>query len=86
MTDYWLSKMFYDLQSAEMTQAWRKDRAAVMKDYPLKDEIRQAILHDDFATIAPHVNAYLLRFYGAICGMTDAEFIDSIQQQETGNG
>jgi hypothetical protein len=79
VTDYWLSKMFYDLQSAEMTQAWRADRSAVMKDYPLRDDMRQAVLNDDIAAIAPHVNAYLLRFYCAICGMTDAEFIDSLQ-------
>ena len=33
------------------------------------------MLDDDVATIAPRVNAYLLRFYFQIRGMPEPEFI-----------
>ena len=75
MTDYWLSKLFYDLLTPAMAARWRDERAAVLADYPLDPEMRRAVLEDDIAAMAPHVNAYLLRFYCGICGMKDEEFI-----------
>ncbi len=80
MTDYWLSKLFYDLQAPGTGARWRADRDSVLADYPLSPAMRQAVLKDDIAAIAPHVNAYLLRFYCAISGMTDEEFIARLRQ------
>jgi hypothetical protein len=76
MTDYWVSKLFFDLQQdGRLAAEFRTDMAAVIARYEIKPEIRKALLEDDVATIAPLVNAYLLRFYFQIRGMPEAEFI-----------
>jgi len=75
MTDYWLSKLFYDLQSPAAAARWREDRTAILDAYPLSPEMRRAVLDDDIAAMAPHVNAYLLRFYCLVCNMEDSDFI-----------
>jgi hypothetical protein len=76
MTDYWVSKLFFDLQQdGKLAAEFRTNMAAVIARYEIKPEIRKALLEDDVATIAPLVNAYLLRFYFQIRGMPEAEFI-----------
>ena len=76
MTDYWLSKLFYDLHhDTDLAKAYRADMAAVIGRYPIKPEVRNALMGDDVATLSPLVNAYLLRFYFQIRGMPEAEFI-----------
>ena len=76
MTDYWLSKMFFELhQDPELAKAYRANMAAVIDRYPIKPEVRNALMGDDVATLSPLVNAYLLRFYFQIRGMPEAEFI-----------
>jgi hypothetical protein len=76
MTDYWVSKLFFDLQQdGKLAAEFRTDMAAVIARYDIKPEIRKALLEDDVGTIAPLVNAYLLRFYFQIRGMPEAEFI-----------
>ena len=80
MRDYWLNKLFYDIQQPALAAEYKKDRDAVLARYPMAADLRQALLADDIATIAPHVNAYLLRFYYAICGMKDAEFIRPLNE------
>jgi hypothetical protein len=80
MTDYWLNKLFFDLQQPELAVQYKKDREAVLSRYPLSAELRCAVLADDLAALAPHGNAYLLRFYFAICGMKDAEFIGRLNE------
>ena len=49
--------------------------ASVIGRYDIKPDLRTALLADDVGTIAPLVNAYLLRFYFQIRGMPEAEFI-----------
>ena len=78
MTDYWLSKLFFDLQSQENTKRWREDRDAVLKDYPISEAMKHAVFSDDIAANAPHVNAYLLRFYFSISGMSDPELLERL--------
>src|SRR4029078_1645646 len=57
MTDYWLSKLVFDLQHDEKLAAeFRSDMAAVIGRYEIKPEIRKALLEDDVGTIAPRVN------------------------------
>ncbi len=75
MTDYWLNKLFFDLQQPAKASAFKTDMKAVLADYPMSPKLREAIIADDLATIAPAANAYLLRFYYAIRGVKDAEFI-----------
>jgi hypothetical protein len=76
MTDYWLSKMFFDLQQdPELAKAYRADMAAVIGRYPIKPDVRQALADDNVGKLAPLVNAYLLRFYFQVRGMPEAEFI-----------
>jgi hypothetical protein len=76
MTDYWVSKLFFDLQhDGKLAAEFRSDMAAVIARYEIKPEIRRALLEDDVGAVAPLVNAYLLRFYFQIRGMPESEFI-----------
>ena len=91
MTDYWLSKLFFDLQhDAKLAAEFRSDMAAVIGRYEIKPEIRKALLEDDVGTIAPRVNAYLLRFYFQIRGMPESEFMARLhalqQRKEAAHG
>ena len=78
MRDYWLSKFFYDVQSA--AAEYRADRAAFMARYPLKPAHKDAILADDVGALAQYVNPYLLRFYFSASGMKDDEFIRRLRE------
>jgi hypothetical protein len=76
MTDYWLSKLFYDLHNDQKLAAeYRAGMAAVLGRYELKPEVRKAVLEDDVGALAPLVNPYLLRFYFQVRGMPQPEFI-----------
>ncbi len=79
-TDYWLSKLFYDLQSTVAAAEYRADPAAVIARYPLDDDVKRALLDDDMRVLAPRVNAYLLRYYFGARGMSDATFIEKIRE------
>jgi Aromatic-ring-opening dioxygenase LigAB, LigA subunit len=86
MTDYWVSKLFFDLQQdPKLAAEYRADMAAVIGRYEIKPELRKALLEDDIGTIAPLVNAYLLRFYFAIRGMPEAEFIARLHALQAKN-
>lgn len=80
MTDYWLSKLFFDLQDRTLAAEYRADRAAVLARYPLKPDIRDAARTDDIAALAPLVNPYLLRYYFQVVGMPDQVFIRKIRE------
>lgn len=76
MTDYWLSKLFYDLHNdPKLAAEYRASMASVLGRYELKPEVRKALFEDDVGKLAPLVNAYLLRFYFQVRGMPQAEFI-----------
>lgn len=82
MTDYWLSKLFFDLQNPEAAAAYRADRAGALARYPLEPAVREAILAEDAAALAPLVNPYLLRYYFSAIRMPDAEFIRRLRGGE----
>ena len=85
MRDYWLSKLFFDLQTPSAAAEYRANREAVLARYPLKPEVRAAIAADDVAALTPRVNAYLLRFYFLVAGMSEEEFLKRIRSSaETG--
>jgi len=75
MRDYWLSKLCFDLLEPARATEYRQDREAVLKRYPLKPEVRAAVLDDDVAFLARLINPYLLRFYFSAVGMPDADLI-----------
>ncbi len=79
MSDYWLSKLFFDLQSPPAAAEYRADRHKVLARYPLKPELRDAALADNVEALAPHVNAYLLRYYFQAVGMPDPQFIGRLR-------
>ena len=79
MTDYWLSKLFFDLQSAPLAAEYRADRGKVLDRYPLKPEARAAVLADDVGALARRVNPYLLRYYFTVAGMSDEAFIGRLR-------
>ena len=80
MTDYWLSKLLFELQSTPPLMAeYKQDRKAVMARYRLSAEARAALLADDVSFIAPRVNPYLLRFYFSSTGMKDADLIAKLR-------
>jgi hypothetical protein len=80
MTDYWLSKMFFDLQSPAAVAEYRANRATVLDRYPLKPEVRAAVLADDVGALAQLVNPYLLRYYFTAAGMPDKIFIEKLRE------
>jgi len=80
MRDYWLNKLFFDIQQPAVAAEYKKDREAVLARYPMSPDLRRAVIEDDIAAIVPHVNAYLLRFYYAILGVNDAEFIRRLNE------
>ena len=61
-----------------MSAEFKKDRDAVLARYPMSAELRRAVVEDDIGALVPHTNAYLLRFYYAILGVKDAEFIERL--------
>ena len=79
MTDYWLSKLFFDLnQNPALAAEYRANMDTVLDRYAITPDIRTALHADDVAALAPGVNAYLLRFYFQIRGMPEAEFISRL--------
>ena len=75
MRDYWLGKLFFDLQSPAVAAEYRADRTKVLSRYPLEENVKAAIAVDDVPFLAQRVNAYLLRYYFFTIGMKDNEFI-----------
>ena len=75
MRDYWLSKMFFDLQSPALAAEFRANPDAVMGRYPLHPEVKQALKQNRVPFLAQRTNAYLLRYYFFAVGMKDDEFI-----------
>ncbi|HZE61141.1 MAG TPA: hypothetical protein VE085_11355 [Burkholderiales bacterium] len=75
MRDYWLSKLFFDLQSPAAAAEFRADRRAVLSRYPLEERVKQAIAEHDVPFLAARTNPYLLRYYFFAAGMKDDEFV-----------
>ncbi|HUZ75601.1 MAG TPA: hypothetical protein VMU87_21660 [Stellaceae bacterium] len=80
MTDYWLSKLFFDLQRGGLGAEYRADRGKVLERYPLKPEVKAALLRDDVAVLSRLVNPYLLRYYFSCIGTPDDVFIRSLRE------
>jgi len=79
MRDYWLSKLFFDLQNPALANEYRAGRGKVLDRYPLKAEVRAAVESDDVGTLSKLVNPYLLRFSSLMAGMPEDEFLRRIR-------
>jgi hypothetical protein len=77
--DYWLSKLFFDLQNPAAAEEYRAARGKVLDRYPLKPDVRAAVERDDVAYVARLVNPYLLRFYFHMSGMPEDDFVRKIR-------
>jgi hypothetical protein len=80
MRDYWLSKLFFDLQAPEAAKDFRADRDKVLARYPLKPDARRAVVEEDVPALAEWVNPYLLRFYFVAIGKPEAWFLERIRK------
>ena len=79
MTDYWLSKMFFDLQSPSAAAEYRTDPEKILSRYPVSNEVRDRVLAKDVAYLAKRTNPYLLRYFFFAVGMRDDEFIAKLR-------
>jgi hypothetical protein len=86
MTDYWLSKLCFDLQNPATAASYRADRERMLAGYAIAPELRAALDDDDVARLAPHVNAYLLRFYFTAIGMADDVFMRKLGEAGPARG
>ena len=75
MRDYWLSKLFFDLQSPAAAAEFRAGREKVLARYPLDERVKRAIAENDVPFLAARTNPYLLRYYFFATGMKDDEFV-----------
>jgi len=75
MRDYWMSKLFFDLQAPAVAAEFRSHPDRVLDRYPLSAEVRQKILSQDVPYLAQRTNAYLLRYFFFSVGMKDPEFV-----------
>ena len=73
--DYWLSKLFFDLQSPAVAAEYRSEPDKVLSRYPLHDQVKKALAANDVPFLAARTNPYLLRYYFFTVGMKDDEFI-----------
>ena len=87
MTDYWVSKLFFDLQQdPKLANELRANMSAVLDRYQIKPDVRKALFDDDVSKLAPLVNAYLLRFYFQVRGMPESEFISKLHAMKPSSG
>ena len=75
MRDYWLSKLFFDLQNPAAAAEYRSQREQVLSRYPLEPHVKTAILESNVPFLAKRTNPYLLRYFFFAAGMKDEEFI-----------
>ena len=79
MTDFWLSKLFFDMQDLAVREQFRADPEAVMDRYHLPAQTQAAVRSSDLDYLAPRVNPYLLRYYCGYIDMSDEEFLRRIR-------
>jgi hypothetical protein len=79
MRDYWLSKLFYDLQDPKVAAEYRENRESVLARYPIDEAAKRALEENDVPFLASRINPYLLRFYCYGIGMKDEEFMQRLR-------
>lgn len=79
MRDYWLSRLFYDLQDPALAAEYREKRERLYERYRIGAEARRALDENDVPFLARRTNPYLLRFYCFGIGMKDEEFMKRLR-------
>jgi hypothetical protein len=79
MTDFWLSKLFFDMQDPAVRDSFRTDPDALMTRYRLPARTQAAVKASDLDYLAPRVNPYLLRYYCGYIQMPEDEFLRRIK-------
>lgn len=74
MRDYWLSKLFFDLQDPGSAAEFRADKEPFLSRYRLEERVKAAIRANDVSFLAKRTNPYLLRYFFFAIGMKDDEF------------
>ena len=59
MTDYWLNKLFFDLQRPDLAARFKSDRDSVLAAYPMPAALRAAV-------VAPCLTSAVTRILGAV--------------------
>jgi len=77
--DYWLSKLFFDLQQPALAAEFKANRDSVLARYSLSPAVQEAIRENNAPFLAERTNAYLLRYYFFTIGLKDAEFIQRLR-------
>jgi len=77
--DYWLSKLFFDLQNPTVASEFRDHPDRVLDRYSLSAEVREKVRARDVTYLAERTNPYLLRYFFFTVGMKDAEFIRKLR-------
>ncbi|MSQ73012.1 MAG: hypothetical protein EXR27_17235 [Betaproteobacteria bacterium] len=85
MRDYWLSKLFFDVQTPDIGAEYRANREKVLARYQIRPEVLAAVRADDVKFLAKRVNPYLLRFYFHVAGMSERDFVDKLRGSDTPN-
>ena len=80
MRDYWLCKLFYDLQSPAAVAEYRAERDKVLDRYRIEAQVRKALAENNVPFLAQRTNAYLLRYYFFAAGMKDEEFMRRLRR------
>lgn len=83
MTDYWLNKLVFELQGPDGKDLWTNHREETIDKYPVKPEVKKALMEDDIETLLPLMNPYLMRFYLLVSGYGDQESIDLLHKFQT---
>ena len=84
MTDYWLSKFFFEMRDPALRAEYAAAPEAVHDRFRLSREARTAIVNRDVSFLSKHVNAYLLRYFCGYMDMPDAEFLEKIRASKAG--
>ena len=51
MRDYWLSKLFFDMQTPANAAEYATDRDKVLSRYPIKPDVLKSLKEDDVAAL-----------------------------------
>ncbi len=81
MSVYYLDKLMYQLNRDPMVQArYKEDREALLEEYRLTDEERQAVLDEDIGKLYSLGNQpQLLMHFAALVGYAWMDYIEAMR-------
>ena len=81
MSLYAMQKFLFHLnREPEVQRRWREDRTALLADYPLTDEERDAIMQGDVGKLyVLGCNGQLLMHFAPLLGLAWAEYLQAMR-------